>query len=188
MILTTLTAHQPNFLPWLPFFEKAREADVFVILQHAQFVKGNYHNRFALEGKWYTLSARPGMIPLSAKKYVDPEIDWLRIKRRLPEYQSRLSYFDEVIGEDLVSTNLAIVMKAMKLLGGNWPKVVLEPETGLSASERIVELCRLYGANRYLSGPSGERYLNPELFKQNGIELNFFSDPENKSPLLKVLP
>lgn len=185
--VTTLTAHQPNFLPWLPFFDKARASDVFVILQNAQYVKGNFHNRFALEDKWYTMSTKPGLTPLCSKKYINADSDWLRIKRRLPAYERELSYFDDAIGPDLVSTNLSIILKAMKLLGGSWPTVELEPNTGLSASERIVELCILYGANHYLSGPSGTKYLDTQLFEARGIKLTFFHDSKNKSPILKAL-
>lgn len=188
MTLTTLTAHQPNFLPWLPFFEKARASDVLVLLQHAQFVKGNFHNRFSLDGKWFTMSVNSGIAPLSSKKYVDSDLNWMRIKRRLPQYEKQLSYFDDAISTDLVATNIEIINRAMALLGGTWPTVVLEPKTGFTASERIIELCRLYGASTYLSGPSGIKYLDTKMFRDVGIKINFSQDPQNKSPLVKVLP
>ena len=40
--------------------------------------------------------------------------------------------------------------------------------------ERLVELCRLRGADRYVSGPSAKEYMRPEAFADRGIELVWF--------------
>lgn len=38
-------AHQPNFLPYLGFFDKMERCDIFVIRDEVLFVKKEYHNR-----------------------------------------------------------------------------------------------------------------------------------------------
>src|SRR5690606_1743212 len=43
--------HQPNFLPWLGFFNKIKDADVFVILDTVQYVKGTFANRNQIKNK-----------------------------------------------------------------------------------------------------------------------------------------
>ena len=185
--MATLSAHQPNFLPWVPFFEKARDSDVFVILQNAQFVKGNYHNRFNLDSNWYTMSVSKGITPLCDKAYAKPQEDWNRINNRLPKFKTQLRKFEEFISTDLVSTNFSIILKSMELLGGKWPLVELEPKTGLSGTDRLVEICKLYGADTYLSGPSGARYLDAWKFEEQGIRLEFASSSKLSTPLLKAL-
>ena len=44
----TITIHQPNFMPWYPFFEKIQQADIFVLLGHCQFEKNGFQNRFSI--------------------------------------------------------------------------------------------------------------------------------------------
>jgi hypothetical protein len=40
-----LAAHQPNFLPYLGFFDKYQACDVFVIRDEVQFTKSDFHHR-----------------------------------------------------------------------------------------------------------------------------------------------
>ena len=39
-----VTVHQPEHLPWLGFFDKLRQADLFVVLDTTQFAK-DFQNR-----------------------------------------------------------------------------------------------------------------------------------------------
>jgi hypothetical protein len=40
-----LAAHQPNFMPYLGFFDKMKKADIFVIRDEVQFTASDYHHR-----------------------------------------------------------------------------------------------------------------------------------------------
>ena len=53
--------HQPNFMPWYPFFQKIAAADTFVVLTHCQFEKNNYQNRFNQRERWHTLSVNKAL-------------------------------------------------------------------------------------------------------------------------------
>ena len=70
MVSSRLVAiHQPNFLPWLGYFDKIVRADVFVILDNVQFSRGTLVNRVrvivANKPHWATASCRPR--PLRSK-------------------------------------------------------------------------------------------------------------------------
>ena len=42
-------------------------------------------------------------------------------------------------------------------------------------TERLVEICRQAGATTYLSGPAARSYIQPEIFRAAGVELEYFS-------------
>ncbi|MDD2554275.1 MAG: WbqC family protein, partial [Desulfotomaculaceae bacterium] len=45
-----LAAHQPNYLPWLGYFSKMENADIFVILDNVQYIRRSYINRTRILG------------------------------------------------------------------------------------------------------------------------------------------
>src|SRR5262245_61030054 len=45
-----LAAHQLHYLPWLRYFHKIAQSDVFVILDNIQFTKNDWHNRNKIKG------------------------------------------------------------------------------------------------------------------------------------------
>ena len=40
-----VSAHQPNFLPYLGFFDKMKNSDIFVIRDEVLFIEKDYHQR-----------------------------------------------------------------------------------------------------------------------------------------------
>jgi hypothetical protein len=170
-----LAAHQPNLMPWNPFFEKCAQADIFVILGQVQFEKNNYQNRFRVGGDWQTLSVRSGLDPIIEKQYVDSVRDWSRIKARLPQYSELLSSFDRFVSESLWQTNTQIITDIIHRLNIS-TRIEFDFPTKAKGTARLVEICENYGATTYLSGPSGRKYLEPVMFEKAGINLEYFEN------------
>ncbi len=64
----------------------------------------------------------------------------------------------------------------------------MDTPTNYTSTERLVELCKINGGTKYVSGISGKNYLDLDLFKKHNIEIVF--QDENKMeriPLLKKL-
>ena len=40
-----IAIHQPNFMPWLGYFKKIKDADIFVILDEVKGSKNSFLNR-----------------------------------------------------------------------------------------------------------------------------------------------
>ncbi|KAF0151045.1 MAG: hypothetical protein FD143_2278 [Ignavibacteria bacterium] len=182
-----VTIHQPNFMPWFPFFQKMECADIFIVLRYCQFRKNNFQNRFNLNNKWHTMSIQQGLDLIINKKYVTPIKDWNNIKKSLAAYESILNEFDNCISESHSETNTAIINKIASILKIK-TKIVLDYETHLTATERLIKLCIDNGANTYLAGLSGRKYLDLTLFERENIKVVFQDESLIKrTPILEVL-
>ena len=179
-----ISIHQPNFIPWYPFFQKIEESDIFVLLGHCQFEKNNFQNRFNLKDKWHTMSVNKGLESIKDKKYLNPEKDWNKIKTNLKQYRSVLDKLDDCISDNLFETNVSIIKKLCAMLDIQ-TEIVLDYPTELRSTERLVDVCKHYGASKYISGPSGRKYLDLSSFP-NEIEVIYQENQTNK-PILEMM-
>jgi hypothetical protein len=160
------------------------QSDVFVLLGNVQYSSGVYQNRFRANDHWYTMKVNNHIELIKEKKYLKPQENWSRIKKIFP----KLSLFDYAINESLWATNTNILIHAAMILGHNTSKIVHDYETHLKATDRLIDLCKTYGADVYLSGISGKLYLNEELFKMAGIELRYQDESKiDKRPLVELI-
>ena len=182
-----VSIHQPNFMPWLPFFDKIEKSDIFVILGHCQFEKNNFQNRFKIEDQWQTLRVKKGNKPIIGKEYVNAAEDWEIIKRKSPQYKTILDRMDCCISNDLLGTNTKIIKFICDELNIK-TKIVTDYSTDFQKSERLYDLCKNYGATHYLSGPSGKNYLDENIFKKSDIGI-IYQDNSNlvKKPIVECL-
>lgn len=178
-----IAIHQPNFFPHYGFFEKMLAVDKFIILTHCQFEKNNYQNRFRFEDRWYTMSIKHGNVLINEKQYNDHFMDWRRIKEKLPQFN--LEEFNMCIEKKLWATNTNIISRiALKL--GIKTEIEIDFETQLNGTERLLEICKYYEADTYLSGASGKTYMDLKLFEDAGIKV-IFQEPRPSKPILEVL-
>lgn len=182
-----VSIHQPNFMPWYPYFQKMQQADVFVVLENCQFEKNGFQNRFNMNDTWYTMSTTRKLIPINEKPYLNHQKDWLRIKNKLPEHYEVLSQFDCCISDNLANTNIEIIKRIKNILEID-TKIVLDYPTEYRSTERLVDICKKNNATTYLSGISGMRYLNMDLFKKEKIEVIFQKEEDMiKKSVLEIL-
>lgn len=131
------------------------------------------------------MSVNKGTSPLSDKRYVQPERDWESIKSRNVRFSETLATFDSCVSGSLIEFNSAVIRTAAKRLAITTP-IIEEPESMGNASTRLINICHQYQADTYLSGPSGHKYLDIDLFQSNGIDVRFVS-PSLNAPLLEAI-
>ena len=180
--------HQPNFMPWLPYFLKIRQADIFVILAAAQFSKAFYQHRFNIGDVWYTMPTVHGDIPIKNKLYLEPKKNWDKIKRRLPQDKKVLDRFDDCIGESLCATNTNIIRKICGALAIPLEKVHTDHPTDLTQNDRNIDIRKHFGCDTYLSGTGARKYNDEKKFSDANIKLIYQEVQESeKIPILEVL-
>lgn len=182
-----ISIHQPNFMPWYPFFDKIKKSDKFVLLVHCQFEKNGFQNRFNIDNKWYTMRTYKGLEPINKKKYVSPFEDWDKLKKSLNQYKSILENFDSCISEDLYLTNSNLISKICNIMDIK-TELIFDYPTKLKSTERLVDICKKFGASSYIAGSSGKNYMDLDLFSMNGIDVSFQETKiEDKVPILEKI-
>jgi hypothetical protein len=201
-----ITIHQPEHLPWLGFFHKMAECDVYVLLDSVQFTKNNYQNRNRLidhNGKvfWSTVPVR--MTGHIDKRIADMELDnsqpWPRkVWARIADAYRRHPYF-AVLGPELeviflgshtllVDFNLALIEFFRRQLEITVPMVRSSTlDVTDIRSALLLSICHNLGADKYLSGPSGREYLDTALFEAGGVALDYhvFEHPTYSAPIFQ---
>ncbi len=184
-----IALHQPNLFPWYPYFHKMKQADKFVILIRCQFENEAFQKRFHLNNKWYTMPIRnrKKLEPIMNKQYADSLANWETLKRKLPEYAGTLSFFDDDIGLSLSATNIRIIKKIRAMLGIE-TELVYDYPTGLTSTERVIDLIKHFGGDTFIAGPSAGNYGDIELYANAGIKVEPHQINEDlKVPILPML-
>lgn len=188
-----VAAHQPNFLPWLGFFEKIAGCDRFVIVDHVQYEQQNFQNRnrfkLAHGVHWVTVpverNGRDEPICEKRVRYGDKE-DWRRRNANILAAAYRKAPYYDVYApaiyriwdagfERLLDLNLALLEQCCAWLEIRTP-MLLSSSLGVGGkkSEMVAQLVERAGGTVYLSGAgASRRYLDTALFAARGIEVRW---------------
>lgn len=185
-----VTIHQPQYIPWVPYFDKILQSDTFVLLDDVQFQKNGLQNRNQIKtaqgASWLTV---PVQQSLTQKINVTKIANQKAVAKHLKSIQSNYAkspYFDEyyhfletIIAkkhELLVDLNNDIILGILKKLDYKGTILLASSlEVEGAASELVLNLCTKVQATTYLSGTGGKNYLNLEDFRSNKIEVTFQS-------------
>ena len=187
-----ISIHQPNFFPWVGYFEKINYSDIFLFLDDSFVHKKNLDllNRssfiFGRKKKFFSVPIKRNFL---IKKISEVEIDnstsWkIKFLNSLNENYKKNFFFDDVmfIIKDILSfeTNLIAdfntnaVKRIIKILKLN-VKIDFSSNFDLksSSSQKILDLVKLNKCDKYISGFGGKNYLKQEDFLKNKIDIIF---------------
>lgn len=188
-----VTIHQPEHLPWLGFFDKARRADLLVLLDGVQFRKNYFQNRNRVRtstgSAWVTVpvltkgSSHQNIRDVQINDEGSPrwrEKYWGTVEqayRRAPFWNDYQQPLRDVLWSETAS--LAALNESLIKLLCDWFAIAVptvrssELEVDGARSDLLLAICRRVGADRYLSGISGREYLDVASFEQAGIGVEF---------------
>jgi hypothetical protein len=183
--------HQPEYIPWLGFFDKLSRCDTFVIYDDAQFQHGGFHNRNKIRTahgwEWLTVPIMHGH-PQTIKGVKIAGSDWKQKQLSVIKHNyEKTPYFTEYFPmikealtfkhELLIGLNLHLIKNIAQILGikANMVRSSEFPYCGKEKNEKLVSMCKFLGADTYLSGSGGKAYVEESLFNEAKIQVNWHS-------------
>lgn len=184
--------HQPNFFPWLGYFDKIIRSDIFIFLDDVQFQKtgGTWTNRVKLlvggEGKWVTAAIDRnyhGTRTIAQMKYVSTD-NW-RVKalktiqlnyQKHPFYRETIEVIEPLLidGEEGVATyNVNAILSIARLLDIDVSKIRRSSELRCdgASNDLLCALTSTVGGDTYMCGGGADGYQDEHVFSAAGIRL-----------------
>lgn len=200
--------HQPEHFPWLGFFDKMDQCDVYVILDSVQFEKNYFQNRNKIRtgNGWEWITVPVFIKGRSKQKINEVEIDnksdwqktcwkklWLNYQKAL-YWQKHKDFFEKIYQKNwqkLVDLNKTIIFYLAEGLGIQ-KRFILASDLNVTgkASILLLNICQKLEASVYLSGKSGRDYLDESLFSKAGIKIEYqdFKHPDYQQLYKPFLP
>ena len=185
--------HQPNFMPWLGYFRKIVESDVFVFYDNVQMPKGkSYTGRVQIKTangpQWLTVPQDRSTGTKPIHEAAVPAQGWERkhlntIRHaygKSPWIDDVLALLEEVYTDRsnlLADLNIEIVRAFARYLEIVDTKFVRATELGIESStaDSIVEIVQQLGATTYLTGTGSgtARHMDEDAFTAIGCEVAY---------------
>ena len=201
----TVVIHQPNFLPWLGYFDKIIKSDVFVFLDDAQIPKkgASWSNRVRVliggRPQWISVPISRGDGYQLLKDVTFNNSTWNKtIENTLLMAYSRSSHFDETLPllqnifmfetSKLCEWNINSVTEILKHLRVPLPDIRISSDLDVSSAstERLCDLVQVLQGTAYLCGGGSDGYLDEKIFMAANIELTYQNFEEKKYPQLNT--
>jgi hypothetical protein len=192
--LKVAVIHQPDFLPYLGFFHRLLQADLFVLLDHVQFVTNGSRSwthrdkiKTAQGERWLTVGVKKVALGTPINEVLLADTDWREQSLNLlKENYRNAPYFSELFpdmqklyalpAERLVDFNVASINLLLDWFGITIPTVYSSEMTPVGKkNELLVDILTKASATHYLSGVGAKSYFEPEPFSTAGIEVQWQS-------------
>ena len=181
--------HQPEYIPWLGFFDKLARCDTFVIYDDAQFQHGGFHNRNKIKTmkgwEWLTVPIVHGHpqtikdVKIAGAQWKEKQLSIISHNyEKAPYFKEYLPIIREAINfnhELLIGLNLHLIRTIAEILNikVNLVRSSEFPYCGKEKNEKLVSMCKFIGADTYLSGSGGKAYVNEDMFSEAKIKVQW---------------
>lgn len=184
-----ITIHQPDFLPWLGFFDRWEKSDLYVILDDVQFIRRGWHHRDKIKAaqgiRWLTVPVlKKGRYDQLIKEVqIHDKGDWKQCflnsvraaYTKAPCFEPIYADIEKIIADRhrlLIELNLAFLHYCAEILDIKTP-IVFSSKFNATAkgSERLVSLVKAVKGDIYLTGLGSKHYLDEDAFANEGISI-----------------
>lgn len=190
--MTTVVIAQPNYIPWLGYFERMAQADIFVYFDDVQFERQSWQSRNRLRNTtpdpfWMVVPVERAplqtrikdvRIAYGRKNWQASHVNSIRASLGAAPHFSdtfaAIEYWLTTQSVYLADFTIAGTQVLAQLLGIT-PRIVRSselPGPG-TKTDRLLDICTRLGANRYYSAQGSRSYMDVDLFERNGIKVDF---------------
>lgn len=183
--------HQPNFAPWLGYFYKIHQSDVFVFLDDVQIQKkgASYTNRVSVNGngkaQFLTIQIKrgEGINNINTTEFFNDiwQIKMLKTIQanyaKAPFYKENISFIEELMhfkATNLADFNINFITKVCRKLNIN-TELRMSSEFNIQETStlRLIKLIQSVKGTVYLSGKGGDNYQDHEMYESEKIKLKY---------------
>lgn len=197
-----VAVHQPNFFPWMSYFNKVARADLFVLMDNVQYSetsRGTWMNRVRLlinrESAWATMPVDRSYsgTRLVHEMRIDQKSPWRKkLLRTIQMNYARAPFYGEVIPvvtelienptDLLADYNEHAIRQILRHLSIPDDKVVRGStrEAEGQGTEILISIVKGWGGTAYMCGAGAGGYQQDERFAEEGLGLVYqaFRQPE----------
>jgi len=183
-----ISAHQPGYVPWLGFFNKIYNSDIFCVMDDVEFSKGDYinRNRIKIQNGWSWLTvpvqyASASRAPIK-EILIDNKSAWQKKHlNSLVHNYKRAPYF-ELYKESVIDLlhrpykylfelNMEWINFGVRVMNISTP-IIKASELSIlgKKSDYILEMSEKLNASIFIFGEQGREYAVANDFKIKGID------------------
>lgn len=185
----TLAIMQPYLFPYIGYWQLINAVDSFVIYDDVNFIKQGYINRNSILSNGKSQQFTLELIGASSNKLIkEIEIgnNVNKILKTIKQSYIKAPFFENVI--ILLEEILANKEKNLaKYIGYSLEKISqylevntnivyssnIKKDINLKAQDKVIDICKNLNTRKYINAIGGQELYSKEIFKKNGIELNF---------------
>lgn len=182
--------HQPDFMPYLGFFDRLQKADIYVVLDNVQYVRSSrgWTSRDKIKTKngerWISVGTKKASRDtLINQILLSEESDWRNKHLNLFwENYRKCDFYDEIIPyirelynfscDRMMDFNMKSIEMLMNLLD---IKIDINFASEMNVIGKnnglIIDIVKKLGCHKYLSGIGARDYFVAELYERAGIEV-----------------
>jgi len=192
--------HQPNFMPWLGYFYKIWQSDVFIFLDDVQFIKtgSSYTNRVSInihgQNQYITIPIKrgSGVQNINQTNFLNEK--WKKkLITTLQSNYAKSPYFNEnrelifalinFEADNLADYNMHFIEKISEKMNFNTTFVKSSKfQVHTKSTQRLIELINNVNGKVYLSGAGGDEYQEHNVYENEKIEVRYNKMPTFEYP------
>lgn len=185
---------QPYIFPYLGYYQLVSAVDTFVFFDDVNFINKGWVNRNQILQSGEPLKFTIPLSKASQNKLIN-EIElsgyntWKKVflksidqnYKKAPHFVFVFNWLNEFLNKEfLLINNIASesIKSVSKILGlptefKNSSAIAYKNESDQDGQQKVLTICKLLGADKYINPRNGQNLYNKEKFKESKIQLNF---------------